>query len=237
MTPSDAVKISEELLPCTENCAKRYQHQFNSVHGAGCAAVNRTNAAAALLAASNAGYERGRAEGLEEAAQVCDRYARRDHPTAVTVTDLAGYDIRALITAPPTNPTYKHKLEELRRYVIKRGNENQERARGAYGTEASLVQWFNAKADTYQRIEAKLDKILSVIPAEPEGERSEWRDIASAPKDHFAILVYCPDNKCSFTVIWSSPGWTYFGGARFERLIHEPSHWMPLPTPPATRER
>lgn len=41
-------------------------------------------------------YQQGRDEALEAAAKVCDEYARRDNPNAVTISLMAAADIRAL---------------------------------------------------------------------------------------------------------------------------------------------
>jgi hypothetical protein len=130
------------------------------------------HASAALLSIATAEYARG----VEDAAKIADEYARKDHPDAVTVTDLAASAIRELLDHPqserPPLPSIPiETIKELRRYVIKRGNENRERERGAFGSKAS---WFSAKAATYQRIESKLDDILATV-APPSAAEDEQR--------------------------------------------------------------
>jgi hypothetical protein len=68
----------------------------------------------------------------------------------------------------------------------------------------------------------------------PAGQ--EWRDISSAPKDEQRILG--TDGVSRFVMFWrganhlphqDKPGWNLSGGV--QRLF--PTHWMPLPAPPA----
>jgi hypothetical protein len=72
---------------------------------------------------------------------------------------------------------------------------------------------------------------------------SDWQPIETAPKDGTAILAYYPD-KAGFTarqdvvpVFWS--GW---GGGVWEnstsggKPFQQPTHWMPLPGPPAAEQ-
>jgi hypothetical protein len=80
-----------------------------------------------------------------------------------------------------------------------------------------------------------VDAILAALPELAGG--SEWRPIETAPKDGSDVLLYCrcqhdgrayaPDRN----VGWWEPaaGWWH---AR-DGLI-EPTHWMPLPAPPAS---
>jgi hypothetical protein len=63
-----------------------------------------------------------------------------------------------------------------------------------------------------------------------------WRPIETAPKSSQSILVFCPEYGNTYIVCWRSwdetPGWLHFahsGG----RLMEDPTHWMPLPSPPA----
>lgn len=68
---------------------------------------------------------------------------------------------------------------------------------------------------------------------------NEWLPIESAPRDGTAFLAYCPGKSGYFArqdvqVL----NWTGWGGGAWETLsggkygLHEPTHWMPLPTPP-----
>jgi hypothetical protein len=67
-----------------------------------------------------------------------------------------------------------------------------------------------------------------------------WKPIETAPKTSKAILVWVPENKCTFCVTWAalgsggsreSGGWGIFGGG-WRDMVQRPSHWMPLPEPP-----
>ena len=79
-----------------------------------------------------------------------------------------------------------------------------------------------------------------------ESEMTGWRLIDTAPKDGTRVLVFCPVTG------WSSArhqiavseyshflGWALADtGANAEDadLDGEPSHWMPLPAPPDTKD-
>ena len=60
----------------------------------------------------------------------------------------------------------------------------------------------------------------------------EWMPIETAPRTSTAVLVFCPDNQCTFCVSFDirDESWMYFGGGM---LSYKPSHWMPLPKSPA----
>lgn len=60
-----------------------------------------------------------------------------------------------------------------------------------------------------------------------------WSPIATAPKDRKAILVHCPEIKCSFCATWDdiTKVWRHFGGSSYA-IEREISHWMPLPPAP-----
>lgn len=76
---------------------------------------------------------------------------------------------------------------------------------------------------------------LQSFEAEVRGEG--WRDIASAPKDRSAILVFCPESgrdNDKIRLVYRFDGETkfriYASGGRW--LTETPTHWMPLPSPP-----
>ena len=73
--------------------------------------------------------------------------------------------------------------------------------------------------------------------------KPEWQPIETAPKTSSSILVWVPENKCTFCVTWIGPqetcesgGWSIFGGGwricSTRDMVQRPSHWMPLPEPP-----
>jgi len=55
----------------------------------------------------------------------------------------------------------------------------------------------------------------------------EWQPIEAAPKDGTLIIVHA-DGK---TVIayWDGEAWCEND---YDNLFHDPTHWMPKPTPP-----
>lgn len=65
---------------------------------------------------------------------------------------------------------------------------------------------------------------------------SDWQPIETAPKgvDHKACLVWCADNRCTYTAWWNGESWDYFCGGGEARVIdRDITHWMPLPEPPS----
>jgi hypothetical protein len=71
----------------------------------------------------------------------------------------------------------------------------------------------------------------------------EWRPIETAPKDGKQVLIYsgdrcdnCPAQTSGITVaFWEDGMWICGNMANGTPvyLKHTPSHWMPLPQPPA----
>lgn len=61
----------------------------------------------------------------------------------------------------------------------------------------------------------------------------EWQPIDTAPKDGTLFMAWCPKSKLSLMVFnnpiesetWSLTGPSY--------VVPEPTHWMPLPSPPS----
>lgn len=61
-----------------------------------------------------------------------------------------------------------------------------------------------------------------------------WRDIATAPPYRVPVLLIAPyPTKTGWTDIYY--GWRNAGGSNWERWPHDcqPTHWMPLPSPPS----
>jgi hypothetical protein len=73
---------------------------------------------------------------------------------------------------------------------------------------------------------------------------SEWQDISTAPKDGSSVLCYMPLSGLSppgnyriLVLRWDDGEYTR-KGARWLTDVYpfvpfDPTHWMPLPTPPA----
>lgn len=81
---------------------------------------------------------------------------------------------------------------------------------------------------------------IAVVQAVLARTGAEWRPIADAPKDGTHILLFrqqiqegswheADPNSWHQTAYWGGPGWSY-------PEWDEPTHWMPLPPPPARKE-
>ena len=84
---------------------------------------------------------------------------------------------------------------------------------------AGYVKQEYVRADLYDNSQAQLDAV-------------KWQPIETAPKQG-AILLWVPENKCTYCAIWSKngcgyTGWVIFGGEWREHL-QRATHWMPLP--------
>lgn len=60
---------------------------------------------------------------------------------------------------------------------------------------------------------------------------SAWNPISNAPKDGTRVLVWRPDEDAEHTAHvgidkWSGSSWYH------SRRDQQPTHWMPLPSPP-----
>lgn len=64
-----------------------------------------------------------------------------------------------------------------------------------------------------------------------------WKPIETAPKDETVVLLFCPERWDTAGVVvafWSEDfaAW-YEREASSHSVSEEPTHWMPLPAPPA----
>jgi len=87
-------------------------------------------------------------------------------------------------------------------------------------------------------------KALAALPPGDAPQTCAWREIATAPKDGTAILLYVADERGSqwanqIGVWWDdgeAPG--FFRYQEDQRRLgaysraHQPTHWQPLPAPP-----
>jgi hypothetical protein len=66
-----------------------------------------------------------------------------------------------------------------------------------------------------------------------EGLTMQWQPIETAPKDGTCVLLFYPDLMIRSVVVgwYGSEGWVSDGFWVLDKL--KPSHWMPLPDPPA----
>lgn len=61
---------------------------------------------------------------------------------------------------------------------------------------------------------------------------SEWQPIETAPKDGTAIILSAYSGALDRMVSWDGR-WSDWGGVwTHHGRISQPTHWMPLPTPP-----
>ncbi len=89
-------------------------------------------------------------------------------------------------------------------------------------------------------IHAEREAALSQVPG-----GGGWLPIETAPKTRKAHLVWCPAYRNTYVVCWTVPlgedakprpeegFWQHFGGSR---LSERPTHWQPLPEPPASEK-
>ena len=61
-----------------------------------------------------------------------------------------------------------------------------------------------------------------------------WQPIETAPRTTTARLVWCPERQNIHSVTWwaQENNWAIFGGGG-RILMETPTHWRPLPDPPA----
>ena len=71
---------------------------------------------------------------------------------------------------------------------------------------------------------------------------TEWQPIDTAPKDGTEILVYgiatgelggVHEKPETWKVSWFFKNWSLCGGEGYVVWVDSPTHWMPLPAPPA----
>jgi len=87
-----------------------------------------------------------------------------------------------------------------------------------------------AGSQHYLEVEAIIRELLAQVQGDG------WQPIETLTGDQWfgrGVLVWVPENRCTFAVVRHPEGFRYWGagyGATFE---HFPTHWMPLPLPPA----
>lgn len=117
-------------------------------------------------------------------------------------------------------------------------------ALGALSVEAlKLIASIRQDAATYQAgsqtrklLHAAADALARTT------EASGWRDIATAPKDgHTEILVFDRHSGITSQAVWKSQHGYFAGGGWYDapftgdsRRLANPTHWQPLPSPPAS---
>lgn len=88
--------------------------------------------------------------------------------------------------------------------------------------------------------------LLSFVgqPPVPASRGEGWQPIETAPKDEQRVVLFNPDEGTYCWAIQTGAhyeqlgGWQYDGQNPRYSNAHQPTHWMPLPTPPSPpRER
>lgn len=69
----------------------------------------------------------------------------------------------------------------------------------------------------------------------------EWQPIETAPKSAETVLAYFPDNERTKIALVFRPDWenahaSYRCPVDDCYYVKEPTHWMPLPAPPTTKQ-
>ena len=114
--------------------------------------------------------------------------------------------------------------------------------KGVDGTWEEALQGHFEGSDTYpaahEIVELARLEARAALSAMPSG--AGWQPIDTAPKDGKTILA--AHKHAIFTVYWEAegdtdtdePGWCDGDMNRYEELTtYNPTHWMPLPAPPA----
>ena len=82
------------------------------------------------------------------------------------------------------------------------------------------------------RVYADDESCDGLVPYVPADTLTRWAPIETAPVDRY-ILTYQPGAKWPVVARYRTTGpagWVYFGGMA---MAIDPSHWQPLPEPPA----
>jgi hypothetical protein len=93
----------------------------------------------------------------------------------------------------------------------------------------------------YEAVDLIDTVVARVIDAAPHAEAGDgWRDIETAPKDGTEILAYFDKSRFYFILSW---GQSMMPDKHFAWVDDDgvpngiPSHWRPLPAPPAAQEK
>lgn len=58
----------------------------------------------------------------------------------------------------------------------------------------------------------------------------EWQPIETAPRDGTRVLAWSARWQAPSTAQWYGNAWML--DSSIGQFVHQPTHWMPLPTPP-----
>lgn len=87
-----------------------------------------------------------------------------------------------------------------------------------------------AEAKWKARNDAALTKADLILVSGLVQDEAGWRDISTAPKDHFPILTWSEHGgRC---VAFRDVAWKWWPCPPTRPLVSKPTHWMPLPAPP-----
>ena len=60
----------------------------------------------------------------------------------------------------------------------------------------------------------------------------DWQPIIKGEEPAGEVLVWCPNRSCATIVMWNQCYWDDGDGDAFI----EPTHWMPLPSAPSSKD-
>lgn len=84
-------------------------------------------------------------------------------------------------------------------------------------------------------IQAALDK------ARADERASKWQPIETAPK-RGEVLIFCEETSEMFVAFWGTDPedgdqqWVFARSPQVSFIVRDPTHWMPLPGAPASKE-
>lgn len=107
--------------------------------------------------------------------------------------------------------------------------------------EALIEQWrekaalsgFQTRFDDRDLLYRCADELASAL----DGERATWQDISTAPKDGTSViacrLTSPPHVEAMYWVPYDNGGGAWHWSFDGDSPNQQPTHWMPLPQPPA----
>jgi len=78
-----------------------------------------------------------------------------------------------------------------------------------------------------------LDRAAAALSSPHTESAKEWQPIETAPRDDRRILVWRPDEKDGHHFAHAGVDYWRLNGWYLSRRYQQPTHWMPLPAPPA----
>jgi hypothetical protein len=137
----------------------------------------------------------------------------------------------------------KDMIEEIEAEIARRENEMIEARKAEYGSKFNAAQRAAIQASYYQQRKGAKTALAIV-----EGRLPKWQPIEegwngpayehgvtwgdTAPRDGTDVLLFVRSTGEQFVGYWDAGDWIY-ALCRGTKVVCEPTHWMPLPQPPA----